>query len=102
MAGGSHPRFAPSELNLDKSLRARRRAALLYRHVAGAWVEVGRFGSIAEAQAALDEEAGSGHGEIGEYRVVPVPRSRRLRIGVILVGAALAGAWVWLAIRLFG
>ena len=101
MAGGSHPRFAPSELNLDKSLRARRRA-LLYRHVAGTWVEVGQFGSIAEAQTALDEDAGSGHGEIGEYRIVPVRRSRWVRIGLILVGAALVVVWVWLVIRLFG
>jgi hypothetical protein len=102
VTGGSHPRFAPSELDLDKSFRSRRRGALLYRHEAGAWVEAGRFGSIAEAQTALDEEAGRAHGDFGAYRVVPVPRPRRITVGLVLACLVLALAWVWLAVRLFG
>ena len=74
---------------------------MLFRHVEGEWVEVARFGSIAEAQAVLDEEVGEGHGKIGEYRVVPLPRSVTVKLAfgalfVVLVGAAALSLFLFL------
>ncbi len=72
-------------------MRPLRRGARLMRRVGSKWTQVGRFGSIAEAQQALDEQVGEGHGDAREYLVV-VPSSRFHTITkVVLIAALSAG-----------
>jgi len=97
VGGQSRPRIAPSELNLGRSLRRRRRPTLLLRHTDGRWIEVARFGSVGEAEAAVDREVGAGHGSLGEYRVAPITRSRSARIGAAVAIVVACTALVALA-----
>jgi hypothetical protein len=69
-----------------------RRPAVLERHDGTAWHEVGRFGSVRDADRALDEAVGNG-GTPDSLRVVEndTASNRALVIaGAIAVGAALA------------
>jgi hypothetical protein len=68
-----------------------RRVAILERHDGAVWREVARFGSVQDADRALDESIGSGASP-DELRVLEtLTGSNRLLLiaGAVLIGAAI-------------
>src|SRR5436309_1282809 len=101
MGWSGQPRIAPSELDLGKSLRSRRRPAGLQHLAGGRWIEIDRLGSIAEAQRALVEQVGEHHGDIADYRVVPIARFpvAAVVVAIALVAIAVAIVAFWFSGR---
>jgi hypothetical protein len=79
---------SPTLAAVGKGRFPRRKAAVLERHDAGGWREIGRFGSVRDAGVALDEAIGAG-ADPGSLRVVETPPSTASRVALILGAVAL-------------
>ena len=97
---GGEPRIAASELDLDRSLRRRGAVrAERFDRTRNTWVEIGTFGSGADASARIDAEIAAGRVAASDVRVSPVPnRWRWLVVGLLAVLIVLVvAAWVAIA-----
>jgi hypothetical protein len=70
-----------------------RRLAILERFDGATWVEIGRYGSVRDADVALDEMIGAG-ANAGTLRVTEAPLRRStlvlMGVGAFAVGTAIA------------
>jgi hypothetical protein len=69
-----------------------RRIAVLERHDGAAWTLVGRYGSVRDADEALDRELAGG-ADAGTLRVVVSEPRSTASVGLRWVGIALLVAW---------
>lgn len=103
VAGGGQPNIpGPTLADVGKGRFGRaRRAAILERYDGTAWREVGRYGSVRDADVALDEAVGAGAGP-GSMRVVEDGSSTATRVLVIVAAVALAVAVAFVLYVLLG
>jgi hypothetical protein len=94
-SGHSRPRIAPSELDVDRSMRRRGRVVVEQRDArSGSWTVLATFGSEAEAAERIDEEVGLGRGAPADYLLRPLGLAtwkRWVAVGVLVALAATCG-----------
>ncbi|MGZ4131473.1 MAG: hypothetical protein ACXVWF_00370 [Actinomycetota bacterium] len=103
IVGGGQPHIpGPTLAGVGKGRFGRsRRIAILERYDGAVWREVGRYGSVRDADVALDEAIGAGGGP-GTMRVVEVGLSTTARVLVIVAAVALAVAVAFVLYVLLG